>query len=341
MAPLLQEQARSRLARIFISTFPFGREDIRPIELLQKSGQDFAINSLNRKLQAEELARLAADADCLVAGTEDLLPLIQSSSRLRHIARVGIGLDSVPLALCREKGIRVSYTPHAVTPAVAELSIGLMLDATRRITFSDRELRTGGWTRPYGRRLGDSIVGIIGMGKIGGEVARLVASFGPREILIYDKRDCTDRISKIAESGASVRQTSIDDILSQGDVVTLHVPLTRQTRRMIAADSLKKMKKTAFLINTSRGGVVDEGDLAVALRESWIAGAAIDVFDREPYHGEFTQLENIVLTQHIASCAYDCRARMEIEAVQDTLRFLEGEALINEVPEEEYGYQLE
>ncbi|MGD9159747.1 MAG: NAD(P)-dependent oxidoreductase, partial [Desulfobacteraceae bacterium] len=160
------------MTKIFISTSPFGEINPEPIELLKKTGWEFIVNPMGRKLQSSEVAELALDADGIIAGTEDLRPLIEKSKQLKIISRVGIGLDSVPLDECKRRGIVVTYTPDAVTLAVAELTIGVMVCLSRSVHISDRALRENKWKRIMGKRLGESIIGIIGFGRIGSNVAR-------------------------------------------------------------------------------------------------------------------------------------------------------------------------
>lgn len=319
------------MVKIFISTYPFCRSDNSPMDVLVNAGHKVIINPYQRKLKPEEVAELALDCDGIVAGTEELRLLVEKSNTLKIIARVGVGLDSVPLDLCRKKGIKVAFTPDAVTPAAAELTLGLILDVFRKISEADRELRVGGWSRPYGRRIGASTVGIIGFGRIGFSVARLLTSFNPVEILVHDILDCSAKVNTIHKLGVKVRQVKKEDVLENSDLVTLHVPRDESTIGMISSKEFSFMKNTAYLVNAARGGVVDEKDLYSALVDKQIAGAAMDVFNEEPYKGQLLSLNNVVLTQHMGSCSDDCRADMEREACEDIARYFSGEALRSEV----------
>lgn len=326
--------------KIFVSTAPFGAVDPTPKNELEAAGWEIRYNDRNRKLTPQEVADLARDCDGLIAGTEDLSPLIEANPGLKMIARVGIGLDSVPLQLCRQRGIAVSYTPDAVTLAVVELAIGLMIDASRFVSQVDRAMRAGRWIRPQGRRIGESEVGIVGFGRIGSRVARALAGLAPRRILVADILDKRREIDEIAAaSGVMIEQVPLDRLLAECGVISLHVPLTRLTRGMIGADALQSIGTDAVLINTSRGGVVDETALLVAMREGRLAAAAIDVFEKEPYTGPLRELENVILTSHLGSCSLDCRARMETEAARDAIRFFRSEPLASPVPDEEYENQ--
>lgn len=326
--------------RLFVSTAPFGAIDLTPRQELERTGWDVRYNDRNRKLTPQEVAELAADCDGLIAGTEDLMPLIEANPGLKLIARVGIGLDSVPLSLCRQRGIAVTYTPDAVTLAVVELTIGLMVDASRFVSQVDRAIRAGRWIRPQGRRIGESMVGLVGFGRIGSRVARALAGLGPRRILVADILDKRREIDEMATAtGIVIEQAPLDRLLAECGINSLHVPLTRLTRGMIDAEALQRMQADAVLINTSRGGVVDEAALLAAMRAGQLAAAAVDVFEKEPYAGSLRELDNVILTSHLGSCSVDCRARMETEAARDAIRFFQGDPLVSPVPDEEYENQ--
>ncbi len=315
-----------------MSTYPFGRENSLPREILEKSSLQVIYNPLNRKLKTSETAELAKNADIIIAGTENLEPLIRSSERLKFISRVGIGLDSVPLGLCREKGIRVSYTPDAVTPAVTELAVGLILDLFRDITYCDREIRNSKWSRPVGRRIEHSVIGVLGFGRVGKGVVRLLSSFRPKEVLVNDIKDIQKDILSFREKfGVNIRSAEKEEIYSVSDLVSVHMPLTLQTSGLIDSQVLSMFRKETFLLNTARGEIVNENDLYEVLKAGQIQGAALDVFSEEPYTGRLRELENIILTQHIGSCSVDCRIAMETEAAEEAVNFFEGKKLIREV----------
>lgn len=329
------------MPKIFISTIPFGEVDPAPIELLRQTGWEFTINPLGRKLKADEVADIAMDADGIIAGTEDLRRLIQNSSKLKMISRVGIGLDSVPLEACKQRGIMVSYTPDAVTLAVAEMTIGGMISITRHLALADTRIRQGKWKRLMGKRIGESIIGLIGFGRIGYQVARLLTPFSPQNVLVNDLLDKSAEISQLVKMGLNIRHADKEAIYQQADIISLHVPYSKQTHHLISQKTLKLFRKDSFLLNFARGGIVNEGDLYQGLQKGWIKGAVIDVFEEEPYAGELTKLENVLMTQHMGSCSYDCRSQMERRATEEIIRYFNGEDLQNAVPAEEYRYQAE
>ncbi|MBM9577302.1 phosphoglycerate dehydrogenase [Leptospira sp. 201903070] len=327
--------------KIFISTYPFGFYDSEPMRILEEAGLEIFTNPLKRKLTPLEVAEFAKDVDGIIAGTEDLTPLIQKNSKLKIISRVGIGLDSVPLQLCKDRRIAVAYTPDAVTMAVVELTIGLMVTLTRKVVLAHQELRTGGWSRFTGKRLGESTIGIIGAGRVGMNVIRILSEFKPKKILINDLKDKTKEVASILESRKIEFQfVEKEEIYGNADLISLHVPLTSKTKNLIGRKEFDLFQKEAFLINTARGGIVDESDLYEALIQKRIAGAAIDVFETEPYKGNLIELDNIILTEHMGSCSYDCRLLMERGSAEEIIRFFSGKELLNPVPEEEYQNQI-
>jgi D-3-phosphoglycerate dehydrogenase / 2-oxoglutarate reductase len=324
---------------IYASNYPFGREDQAPRKLLQESGFEYAINELGRKLKPEELLEKAGSCKALIAGTENLEPLIKFNPSLKMISRIGIGLDSVPLQLCKERGIQVSYTPDAVTMAVVELTLGLMISLPRQVVRADRELRAGNWTRFYGPRLEGMNIAIVGCGRIGSRVAKLLSSFKPARLFLVDLLDKSNLVAELISAGCTSSQVSLEEALSQAQMVSLHIPGHRRNQDLINAESLQTMPQGGYLINTARGGIVNEAALELALGSGQMAGAALDVFTEEPYKGPLTNLENVIITQHMGSCSIDCRARMEREATEEVLRFIKGEPLQQAVPRAEYQAQ--
>lgn len=322
------------MKNILITTVPFGEFDPTPLSRLHAADGEatFVVNPIGRKLKEAELAELAPDFDILIAGTEPITRrVMQAAPRLKLISRVGIGLDSVDLHAARELGIAVSYTPDAPAPAVAELTLAHMLNMLRFLPVIDRKMRAKEWHRIMGERLALQTVGIIGTGRIGSRVLRHLHGFAPARILVNDLQPDTELYAKY-----NAEHVDKETLYREADVISLHVPLTRQTRHMIGAREMAMMKPTARLVNTARGGIVHEGDLYEALTGGRIAGAAIDVFEEEPYSGPLTQTERCLISCHMGSMTQDCRAEMEIRATEEALRFVRGEPLAGVVPEYEY-----
>jgi D-3-phosphoglycerate dehydrogenase / 2-oxoglutarate reductase len=317
--------------RVIVTTVPFGEVDRRPLELLKAAGVELVINPKRRRLTAEEVPQVIAGFPVVIAGTEPVTAeAMAACTGVRAICRVGIGLDSIDLVAARKLGIAVAYTPDGPSAAVAELTVGLIIDLLRGIAPADRDLRQERWTRRAGIRIATSTVGVIGVGRIGRRVIRhLQGGFAGVRILANDPMP--------DPTLDGVLWVEKETIYREADVITLHLPLTSQTFNLIAARELSMMKPSTVLVNTARGGIVNESDLASALTAGKIKAAALDVFTHEPYKGPLTALPNALLTCHMGSMTADCRARMEIEATEDAIRFLDGAPLRSPVPQEEYA----
>jgi D-3-phosphoglycerate dehydrogenase len=323
--------------KVLITTVPFCNKNRLPIEQLEASGVDYLINPLDRKLTEDELCEMIADFDVIIAGTEMITDrVMERAKKLKFISRVGIGLDNIDLLAAERRGIKVSYTPDAPAPAVAELTLGLMLSLLRLTHVSNAQLHRGEWHRHFGRRIPEITIGIIGTGRIGARVLRRLSAFGTPRLLVNDiKPDST------ISPEQKLEWVDKNTIYKEADLISLHVPLTTQTKNMIGREQLMMMKHDAMIINTSRGGVVNENDLAEVLTSGHLSGAAIDVFDLEPYVGALSKIERCLLTAHMGSMSIDCRTRMEIEATEEVVRFLTGAKLQNLIPRSEFDVQVQ
>ncbi len=325
------------MSKVLITTVPFGKKNRLPLEMLEEANIEYLINPLNKKLTEDELAELVGDFDAIIAGTEPITAkVINRASNLKMISRVGVGLDSVDLLTAEERGITVSYTPDAPAPAVAELTLGLMLSLLRSIHVSNSEMHDDRWHRCFGRRLAEVTIGIIGVGRIGTRVLNRTKGFGTPEILVNDAMPNLELGRQF-----KLEWTSKQRIYEEADIISLHVPLTYKTKNMIRKKHLLSMKQDAIIINTARGGIINEQDLYEVMKSGHLSGAAIDVFEQEPYAGPLKEIQRCLLTSHMGSMSVDCRTRMEIEATKEALRFLTGKSLKGVVPEEEYKVQRE
>lgn len=261
--------------------------------------------------------------------------LLRHTPRVRLVARLGVGYDRIDVEACTRRGVYVTYTPNVLSNAVAELTLGLMLCLSRRIIEADRYVRTewakaGRPTLPLREDLYGKTLGIIGLGRIGTEVARRAKAFGMR-IVYYDKI----RRREIEEE-LEATCLSLEDLLRNSDFVSIHVPLTPETRGLIGEGELRMMKKTAYIINTSRGKVIDEEALIRALRERWIAGAGLDVFESEPLplDSPLIRMDNVVLTPHMGTHTVETRRLMVSTVAEEIRRVLTGKPPLNQVPEQ-------
>lgn len=284
----------------------------------------------------EKLLEELKDAKAVIAGVEPIgEEFLKNAPELRIVARYGVGYDNVDVEACTRRGIYVTHTPGILSNAVGELTMGLMLCLSRRLLDADRYTRTE-WAKPksaklpFGIDLEGKTLGIVGLGRIGYAVACKAKAFG-MELVYYDVIR-----NEIAERNLGARFLSLDKLLILSDFVTVHVPLTNLTRGLIGERELRLMKKTAFLINTSRGPVIDEEALCKALEEGWIAGAALDVFVKEPlpFESPLIKMKNVVLTPHIGTATIETRRKMAQMDVENVRKALKGEVPPNLVPEQ-------
>jgi len=304
------------MANILVTTSSFGKETPAPLECLKDASYSVILNPFGRKLTEREVADLLIKYDPIgmVAGVEPLTGAVMEKAKsLKVISRCGIGMDSVDLAAAQKLGVIVTNTPDAPTVPVAELTLGLILSLLRKIPASDAAIRKQEWARPMGRLLHGKTIGIIGCGRIGTCVAKLLSAFGC-QILGYDP---------MIERSTFLKMVSLETLLAESDIVSLHLPHNEQTHHLLDAGRLRTMKPGGVLVNAARGGLIDEEVLFECLQDGHLAGAAFDCFEQEPYIGPLTQLENVVLTGHIGSYAKEGRAIMEQQAADNLLKELE------------------
>jgi glyoxylate reductase len=265
---------------------------------------------------------------CLLTDAVDTVLLDAAGPQLKVVANVAVGYNNIDVAACRARGVVVTNTPDVLTNACADFTWGLILAVTRRLGEGERQLRAGAWggwalDHLLGMELRGKQLGLVGLGRIGRAVAEKAPAFGMT--LAY--------ADTVPANIAGAVHMSVDRLLATSDVVSLHVPMTPDTRHLIDKTSLARMKRTAYLINTSRGPVVDEEALAWALRERLIAGAALDVYEKEPeVHPALLSLENVLLIPHLASATTETRTAMADLAVSNALAVLNGQAPVTPVP---------
>jgi len=302
---------------IVVSTSSFARHDPSPLTRLKEAGHEVRLNPYGRRLEPTEVGELLAGADGLIAGTEVLSrETLAAAARLKVISRCGVGIDGIDLEAAAELGIRVRMTTSAHIDSVAELALAGILDLLRHLARADRDLRRGDWRKPMGRLLRGKEVGIVGLGRTGRRLVELLAPFS------CPIRAVDPHVDADYAAAASVAYGSLDTVLESSDIVTLHLGYSPAVHHLIAAPQIERMREGAILVNTARGGLVDEEALAAGLTRGRPAGAFIDVFEREPYAGPLGGLENVLLTPHIGSYAVEGRVAMECEAVENLLSAL-------------------
>jgi len=283
----------------------------------------------------DELRRRIADTAGLVCFSTDAIDraVLEAAPQLRVIANVAVGYDNIDVAQARSRGVIVSNTPDVLTESVADFTWGLILAITRRLAEGERLVRRGEWKGwafdlMLGSELRGKQLGLIGFGRIGRAVASRAPAFGMRVAFTARGGDVT------AGAGDTPGESmSLDRLLITSDVISLHVPLTPDTRHLIDKRALARMKRSAFLINTARGPVIDEAALAWALQQHLIAGAALDVYENEPaVHGDLLPLENVLLVPHLASGTTETRSTMAELAIDNVVEVLAGRAPLTPVP---------
>ena len=292
------------------------------IELLEKESE-----VANRKdIPADELASVIAAYDALIvrSRTKVTAEIIRAADKLKVIGRCGVGVDNIDVPAAREKGITVVNAPSATSTAVAELAVGMMFALAREIPRADASMKRGEWLKKelMGVELYGKTLGIVGFGRIGSMVGQMAAAAGLR-ILACGDFTIPETIRIVG--GVMV---STEEVLANADFITIHTPLTEKTRGMIDAEAIRKMKDGVYLICTARGGVVNERALLDALNSGKVAGAALDVFEKEP--PVFTELVNhprVIATPHIGGQTHEAQKRAAIDIAKEVLAALKGEKL--------------
>jgi len=277
----------------------------------------------------EELLDAVDDVDAIYCTLNERIDkeVMDKAGKLKVVGTMSVGVDHIDVEYATSKGIYVVHTPGVLTETVADHTWALLLATARRVVEADKTIRDGKWEIPWaptmmlGYDVYGKTLGVIGVGRIGSAVARRAKGFNMR-VLYYDivrRRDLEEELG--------IEYVELDKLLRESDFVTLHVPLTPETKGLIKERELRLMKKTAILVNTSRGAVVDQRALTRALQEGWIAGAGLDVFEKEPIPVDdpLLKLENVVLTPHIGSASHDTRNKMAEYVADGIIKVLRGE----------------
>ena len=293
---------------------------------LTRTLHDFALKELRKKYQIEihsgqipipqtKLRSKIKDIDGLICFPYDTISkeIIEEGKNLKVISTYSVGFDHIDTEYSKKKKIRVGYTPEVLTDATANMAFSLLLDITRRVTEGDRIIRDAKWKKIYGAfdyvgiDLQGKTIGILGLGRIGSTLAKRAKAFDMK--IIYHNRK---HVTKSKEKSLNAKYVSFEKLVTESDFISIHVPHTKETDRLFNMKIFKKMKKSSFLINTSRGKVVKEEDLAIALKKRIISGAGLDVFEKEPVkkNHPLVKLQNIVLTPHIGSSTKETRIKM-------------------------------
>lgn len=307
--------------KVLITSRVIGTATIEPIRMLEAEGCVIVENPyLGKNLREEELLRLVKGVDAIIVGEDSVTRrVVEHADCLKVISKNGVGVDQIDVNAATEKGVVVTNTPGANADAVADLTFGLILSVARSIPVAHNAVRQGKWDKFIGVEIWRKSIGIIGVGRIGKGVAKRARGF-EMSILGYD----TFKDWEFAKE-VGLEYVPLEVIFKEADVITIHVPLTSQTQGMITRKHLKMMKKSAYLVNVARGGIVNSMDLYDALIKEELAGAALDVFDHEPPIGNpLLTLDNVVTTPHIGAFTKEAINNQCRQAVLNAIDILHG-----------------
>jgi D-3-phosphoglycerate dehydrogenase len=306
--------------KILIATRSFGSTSSKPWDSLREAGFESIKADMSKEMSEDRMIDLLQDVDGAIIGVVPMTKrVLESASRLKVICFHGVGVDFIDLEAAVRKGIVVANCPGANDQGVADLTIGLMIAISRTIPAADLALRNGKWGRYSGTELWRKTLGLVGFGHIGRGVARRALGF-EMDILVYDPYIQSEQLDM-----PGVILVTLEEVIAKADFLSLHAALTDENRGMIGAEQIRQMKTTAYLINTARGGLVDEQALYQALASALIAGAALDAFvDEPPTSSPLLKLHNVVVTPHIGAHTKESIERVSMLATQNVVLTLQG-----------------
>ena len=303
--------------KVHITTLPFNKDNLA---FLEKSF-DVTINPLGRKIKNEEVYEQVNKADYVIAGTEKYdQELLSKLVNLKGISRVGIGIDNIDLDIAAKNNIKIFNTPEEPAKGVAELTLTFILNLLREISSHQLNLNQGNWERTLGKSLNEATISLIGGGRVAKNVSKFLLSAGVKKIKVFDILDLSTDPDWRHES---ISICGFEECISNSDIVSLHIPMNAENKNMISKKELLVMGKNSYLINVSRGGLINEEDLYEALNSNLIKGAALDVFATEPYEGKLLECKNLIATPHVASSTEYVRDQMERRACENLINLLD------------------
>ena len=301
--------------KIRVSTVAFSTNTILVSEL-KKYFQDVIVNEKGVRIPENELVDFYKDAEGIIVGLEKITPeILDQLPNLKIIAKYGVGLDNIDIDACIKRNIKIGWTGGVNKRSVAEMALGFMLALSRNLYITSNQLKSGFWNKNGGIQFTGKTVGIIGVGNIGKELIEILTPFNCN-ILVNDLKELGEYPNAI------MQQVEKDVIFKESDFISIHTPLNNETKNLINIDVLNKMKNTSFLINTARGGIVNEKDLKYALTNGIIAGAALDVYEVEPpYDLELLQLPNLICTPHTGGNASEAVLAMGMSSIEHLVKY--------------------
>ena len=304
--------------KVLVTARSFGKTDSKAADLLKENDCEvIKLEAADGPIE-EQLKKEIVDADAVIAGLEDYSPeLIASAKKLKVISRYGVGYDKVDLKAAKENDVVVTITPGANGDSVADLAMALMLDLARNVTVMDNSIKAKNQKRPSGVEMWQKTLGIVGAGRIGQGVGKRCRGFDMK-ILCYDMFE-----SEAFKQETGAQYVDLETLLKESDFITIHSPLTPETKNMISTEQFKMMKKDAIIVNTARGGIVDEDALYEALKTGEIRGAGLDAtVDEPPYSSPLLELENCILTPHAGAATKEASSKMSYMAAENVLEVL-------------------
>jgi D-3-phosphoglycerate dehydrogenase len=306
--------------KVLVTPRSFGSTSRRPVEILKEKGYELIFNPHERPYTKAEMLEIVPEIDGIIIGIDPFdEEIIKLAPKLKVISKYGVGIDNIDLKTADERGIIVTNTPNANNDAVADLAFGLILALARRIPEADRETKAGNWKKIIGSSVYGKTLGVIGTGKIGRALIERARGF-KMEVLAFDLYE-----DKEFARNNNLKYVTLEKLLKEADYISIHLPLNEATRNLISIREFLKMKNTAYLINTSRGGIIDEKALYQALKSGQIRGAALDAYVNEPpENSPLKELDNIIMTSHNGAYTREAIAEMGIQAAQNLIDVLEG-----------------
>lgn len=305
--------------KVLITSRSFGQVSDKPLNILKENGMEVVFE--NKTYDEKKFNNIIGDYDALIIGSHQFSEIaMKNAQKLKIVCKHGAGLDNIDLKLAKEHNIIVTNTPGTNSNAVADLAFSLMLDVARKISFGASQVKKGAWEKIIGLDVYKKNLGLIGFGSIARNVAKRAIGFD-MDVYAYDPF-----IKKLPKEFSNVKLVSFEEVLKKADFLSIHVPLTDETKSLIAKDQMKMMKKGSFIINTSRGGIVNEADLYDFLREGHLAGAGLDVTEKEPPTGSpLLTLDNVTIVPHIGMYSKEAINAVSMICAQNIVKIFNGE----------------
>jgi len=304
--------------KVFVALSTFAQCGSEPLDLLKRSGLPYTINPLGRRLIEKEIVELGWGCRGIIAGAEPYSEqVLEKLKNLQCISRCGVGMDNIALGKAKQQGIEIRNTPDVVAQPVAELTVGLIFDLLKKITWHSIHVKSGNWQKQAGTLFQGKKVGIIGLGRTGRRTAEMIRALGA-QVCGSDPFPQKDWAMK-----HKIEIIPTKELLKISDIVSLHLSQKENHPFQMGNEEFLSMKLGSYFINLSRGQSVNEESLYTTLKSGHLAGAALDVYTKEPYHGPLCDLDNVILTPHIATFTKESRYQMEIEATQNLLNCLQ------------------